>query len=242
MPEWWTYSPADLLMFSDDTYRRLFEIGNRRVWPLQIPVVAAGVAVMLLLRSDAQRARYAANSLLACAWLACAWTYFLKGYSTIHTFGGWFAMAFVAQAIGLSAWSALHSRVVTAHRVRDQAGVGIVGFAVVVQPLIGVLAGRPWSQVELFGLTPDPTVAATLGALLAVRGAAWMWAVPVGWSLFSGMTLFTLDAPDWFVLPLVALMTTILALARGKGEKGSGTDIDIAKDVASRVIADDRVP
>jgi hypothetical protein len=38
---------------------------------------------------------------------------------------------------------------------------------VLLYPLAGLLAGHPWTQVELFGITPEPTALATLGLLLA---------------------------------------------------------------------------
>jgi len=100
-------------------------------------------------------------------------------------------------------------------------GVTIVALAVVTQPLIGSLAGRPWAQAELFGLSPDPTVTATLGVLLAIpEGVWWLWVIPVAWSLFSGMTLRTLELPDAFVMPLVALLSVALAVARAR-QRGS---------------------
>ena len=40
-------------------------------------------------------------------------------------------------------------------------GLALFLFALVLQPLIGPLLGRPWAQVELFGLAPDPTVVGT---------------------------------------------------------------------------------
>lgn len=33
-------------------------------------------------------------------------------------------------------------------------------------PLVGLLAGHPWSQAEVFGVTPEPTALLTLGLLL----------------------------------------------------------------------------
>ena len=35
MPEWWTYSLSDFLMFSPRTYYRLFELHNAAIWPAQ---------------------------------------------------------------------------------------------------------------------------------------------------------------------------------------------------------------
>jgi hypothetical protein len=38
---------------------------------------------------------------------------------------------------------------------------------VVLYPLAGLAAGRPWSQAEVFGVMPEPTALASLGLLLA---------------------------------------------------------------------------
>ena len=34
-------------------------------------------------------------------------------------------------------------------------------------PLAGLLAGRPWTQAEVFGIAPEPTALVSLGLLLA---------------------------------------------------------------------------
>ena len=39
----------------------------------------------------------------------------------------------------------------------------------IVQPLVGLLAGRSLLQAEYFGVAPDPTATATLGVLLLAR-------------------------------------------------------------------------
>ena len=163
MPEWWTYSPSDFLMFSARTYYRLVELHNRRLWPAHL------------------------------------------------------AAAFAVQAIGLLCVAALGQRrdAPVGSRRFQRIGVTIVALAVVAQPLIGSLAGRPWMQGELFGLTPDPTVTATLGVLLAIPEGGWrLWVIPVAWSLFSGMTLWTLGSTDAFVMPLVALLSVVLGVSR----------------------------
>ena len=49
MFEWWAYQPSDLLMFSPQTYYRLFELYNAGLWPAQILTLAAGVAIAILM-------------------------------------------------------------------------------------------------------------------------------------------------------------------------------------------------
>ena len=72
----------------------------------------------------------------------------------------------------------------------------------------------------MFGLAPDPTAIGTLGLLLLfddgrerrlpplVRKAwlAVLWAVPAAWCLLTGITLWTLRAPEAIIAPLLALL------------------------------------
>ena len=47
MQEWWSYRPGDFLLFSPRTYWRLFQLANEALWPLQIPVLLIGAAILV---------------------------------------------------------------------------------------------------------------------------------------------------------------------------------------------------
>ena len=49
MPEWWTYSLSDFLLFSPRTYYRLIERHNLAVWPAQLLAFVLGLAIAFLL-------------------------------------------------------------------------------------------------------------------------------------------------------------------------------------------------
>jgi hypothetical protein len=120
-------------------------------------------------------------------------------------------------------------------------GLALLAFAVLLLPWTGWALGRPWQQAALFGLAPDATAVGTLGLLLVLQnvgreptahrqqvssrrpsGAAQFparvavasalpWVLPVAWCLVSAATLWTLRAPEAFVL----LALTGLAVATG---------------------------
>lgn len=76
---------------------------------------------------------------------------------------------------------------------RTRIGVALFVFALSVQPLGGLLAGRQWTQLEVFGVSPDPTAVATWGLLLAASRVNWLALVmPVLWCVLSGVTLSVL--------------------------------------------------
>jgi hypothetical protein len=96
--------------------------------------------------------------------------------------------------------------------MRQRAGLGLFLFALLLFPLIGPLLGRNWTQAELFGMAPDPTALATLGVLLAInlRHAGWLFPVPVAWCLVSGATLWAMDAPEFWIAPLLAVGSVLM--------------------------------
>lgn len=208
MSEWWTYSLSDLLMFSRATYFRLFELHNLALWPSQLLVVAAGVALFGCLWHGGPKAGRAAAVLLAVAWLHVAWRYLAQRYATIHTGAPYFAIAFVLQAV-LLFWLASRK---LAPRLTEPIGslgklaLAIALVALAVYPLLAPLGGRPWMEYELFGLAPDPTVALTLGALLLWRARWPLWIVPLLWCALSTATLMALQSGQAWMLPILAVL------------------------------------
>jgi hypothetical protein len=92
-------------------------------------------------------------------------------------------------------------------------GVAMFIFALTVQPLVGLLFRREWLQLEFFGMTPDPTVVATLGLLLAANRIHWIaLPIPLLWCLLDGVTLWLMNAADAFVLPGVALLVLLFTV------------------------------
>lgn len=221
MSEWWTYSLSDLLMFSKATYFRLFELHNTALWPAQLLALAAGIALVLCLLRGGDRAGRLAAVLLALAWLGVAWRYFVGSYATIHTAAPYFAIAFAVQAV-LLLWLASRraaSRLTPPVGTLARLALGIALLALLAFPLLAPLGGRPWTQAELFGLAPDPTVAFTLGALLLWRAHWMLWIVPLCWCAVTGATLMALGAAQAWVLPsagLLALAVGITARLRAR--------------------------
>jgi hypothetical protein len=219
MSEWWTYSLSDFLLFSPRTYYRLFELYNSAIWPLQIVALALGVAILglllrdVLLRDVVWRGR-AIAAMLAVCWLWIAWAYFLKRYQTINWAADYFAVGFAVEAL-LLIWVGIvrdRLRFLPSRDFIALAGLCIFLFALFIQPLIGPLAGRPWLQVELFGVAPDPTVVATLGVVVAAQRTHWeLLVIPLLWCAISGATLWTMQSPDALVVAAVAALTFVLA-------------------------------
>lgn len=216
MTEWWAYHPRDFLMFSPDTYYRLFELYNAAVWPAQVLALAAGVGIAALLIRPTPWAGRAVAVLLAAAWGFVAFAYFHERYASINLAAPYYAWAFAGQSGLLSIYAGLDRlRIETPARGIRRLGLGLVVLAVLVQPLAAPFTGRPWSGAELFGLAPDPTVAATLGVLLALARVPWLLLViPLLWCAVTGATLATMGSAEAPLMPALGVLTVALALYR----------------------------
>jgi len=49
MSEWWTYRPANFLLFAPRTYYRLFELYNSEIWPGQVLALLVGLVMLALM-------------------------------------------------------------------------------------------------------------------------------------------------------------------------------------------------
>jgi hypothetical protein len=206
-----SYRLHDLLMFSADTYYRLFELVNRRAWPA--PLIGGVLAVALLAAAITRRAARLGSALLALAFAAVALLYVRDGFAAIHWLGPWWLLGFLLQAaVGLVVVVALP------HGFKAEGAPRALGLAVMTAGVawpLGSLALRPsaW-QAEVAGLAPDATALLALGWWLCLqpprRVAALLLPLPLAWCLFSGATLWAMQQPHALALPLAGLLTSLV--------------------------------
>jgi hypothetical protein len=218
MTDWWSYEPRDLLMFSPDVYYRHFELNNAALWPAQVLAVGAFLASLVLILRRSPWAGHVTAGLLAGAWAVVAIAYFHARYAAINLAAPYYCWAFAAQAVLLLIGGVVFGRLsYTARRTWPQyAGLALLVFALFLQPLIGLFAGRPWTGAELAGIAPDPTVLATLGAVLAADRVRWeLLPIPLLWCAVTGATLATMESPEALLMPVAGAATLVAAMYRG---------------------------
>jgi hypothetical protein len=194
MGEWASYSLADFLMFSPATWWRLVARYNEALWPMQLLACAAGLA--LLRPAGASRERRAALLLLAAAWAWVGWGFHWQRYAEIFLGAPWLAAACGLQAALLLAAAASLRDAALPGRGARRAGLALVLLGLLAYPLLARAGGRPWSELEVFGVMPEPTALVTLGWLLATPGAPWQRAalalLPLASLLVGSATRWTL--------------------------------------------------
>jgi hypothetical protein len=223
MPEWWTYRLSDLLLFSPRTYYRMFELYHGGVWPFHVIVLASGVSIVLLARRKETWAQRTIAVVLAAWWLWVGVAFHLNRYATINWSAKYFAALFVIQALLLAWYGAARGgfRLELPRSTVHRMAAGLLVIAVI-YPIFGKLAGREWNQVELLGLTPDPTAIGTLALLgLSVPGSPRpLFIIPVIWCLIGAATLWALGSPETWVVIFSGLAGFLFAIRKPRASPG----------------------
>ena len=198
MDEWLSYSLHDLLIFSPESYFRLFERSNQAFWPFQLPLIAVSLLMLYLVTTRSVRAGVFVSLILCVFWLLSGWWFIEQYYSEINTIAEWYLLLFIVEALLLLMYGLYVALRKTAHvPVKDSMlglGLGIAAYALFIHPLLVWLSGREWRAVELIGIAPDATAIATAGFILALGGSRLrhgLLVIPIVWMFISGFTYST---------------------------------------------------
>ena len=232
---WASYALSDFLMFSPASYFRRFELANAELWPAQVLLIAmAGLLVWLTGQRKPQSGLWIAL-ILAIAWGLTAGVFLHRHYAQINLAADWMALGFLIEALmlfGFALCRACRERVFGHSPVNLwHPGMLLLLYSLLVHPLVGLIAGRNWQGIELFGIAPDATVLATLGILLTgLRKASWvLLPIPLAWCIVSALTYLAMGyvygaAP--LVLSIVALVASV-SLQISKRPKWAGDNGDL---------------
>jgi hypothetical protein len=194
--EWWTYTLGDFLMFSPATYWRLVENYNRDVWPAQLAGVMAGIVALALTLSRREGAAQLQAVLLAAAFVWVGWAFHWQRYAAINWAARYFAFAFWAQAVLLVVLTLLPSKdAVEPNGAFQKIGWFLALAGLVLYPLGSAWDGKVWSQIEVFGVSPEPTALFGLGLILTNQRPPppvfrWLLAIIPAASLLVGAATF----------------------------------------------------
>jgi hypothetical protein len=218
MPDWFTYRLSDFLLFSPRTYYRMFELYHGQIWPIHLLVLASVITIAVLLRREEEWGDRVIAGLLAVWWVWVGIAFHLQRYAAINWAARYFAILFAIQALLLVWYGVVGGRLrfVISREAPAYMGVGLLVFALAFEPVAGRMAGRSWQQVEVIGLTPDPTAIATLAflALSTARPHRVLLVIPVAWCAIGAATLWALGSGEAWVVLVAGLAGVVLAIRR----------------------------
>lgn len=194
-----------MLPFTRDEFLNVFEAYNEAVWPAQPIALGLGLAVLVLMLLGDDRYQRLIAALLGVMWIWTAVAYHWLFFSEINSAAVAFGFMFLIQGLLFLLFAfrrKLEYRFRWRAGVRTFGGVVLIGYALVMYPLIDLMT-LTWPRSPAFGVSPCPLTMFTLGLLLLVdeRPPLWLWIVPLAWSLIGGTAAFLLGLPqDWGLL------------------------------------------
>ena len=194
MSEITSYSLSDFILFSGKVYYRQFEFYNQAIWPLHLIAIVFSFVIIFALWKKPTWAGRVIAILLAVSWLWVAWAFLYKRFYQIHVVADWYAIGFVLQA-GLLTWYGViknQFRLFEESQTRINIGLVLLFISLIIYPFIAFITGRSWLQFEMFSLTPDPTVLATIAILVLCKASRVLYIIPIMWLVISGMTLIVM--------------------------------------------------
>ncbi len=207
--------------FTAGEFFEVFRRYNEAVWPLQFLLVAAGLVVVVLAIRSHRNAGRIAMLVMALLWVWTGVVYHFAFFRHINPAASLFGGVSVVQA-ALFVWLGTREKRVTV-RVRHD-GVGATGallilYALVLYPVVGLLAGHRYPAVPTFGV-PCPTTIFTLGLLLWAEPALprKVVIIPALWSGIATVAAVQLGVPEDFGLTIAAMIAVPIILFSRRGE------------------------
>lgn len=205
--------------FTTEQFLGVFVAYNAAIWPAQLVMSVLGLVAVAALWFEQRRSLRLILSILALMWLWMAIGYHLLFFSRINPAAVIFAAFFGLQATLLGA-CAFASPALSFRPRRDltsRIGGTVIAYALLVYPVLGVLAGHGLMAGPMFGVAPCPTTIFTIGILLLVRGGwvVWLSVVPVLWSVVGLAAALQLGMFEDLALPVAGVLL-LIALAHSR--------------------------
>lgn len=201
--------------FTIDEFLGVFVAYNAAIWPAQIAAYILGLAAIVAVWRGRPLPCRLVLAILALMWTWNGIGYHYLFFSAINPTAEYFAGFFVLQALLLASAAVVPKSV--SFRIgrdfRSVAGFAFATYAMLIYPVLGVLAGHGLMAGPMFGVAPCPTVIFTIGLLLLARGrwVVWLSVIPFLWSLVGLAAALQLGIPEDFGLPIagIALMAAL---------------------------------
>ena len=201
------------LPFTVEQFVDVFAQYNVAMWPAPLVLTALAALCLLAMFAGLRSRGLLISAILGVLWLWLALAYHWAFFSRINPLAGAFAAASIAGAL-LFLWHGVHRRGLEFGwhaRPMDWVGAALVGYALLVYPVLNALTGHRYPGTPTFGL-PCPTTLFSIGVL------AWLEApyprsvlvVPMLWCLVGVQAAFLLDMQADLALAPAALTALVL--------------------------------
>jgi Family of unknown function (DUF6064) len=200
--------------FTVEQFLGVFVAYNAAIWPTQIGAYVLGLVAIGAVWSRRPMDSRLILSILAATWALNGIGYHFLFFTTINPAAKLLAGLFVVQAIlfAAGAMAANGIRFEIGRDLRSFAGVAVIAYAMLIYPILGILAGHGLWAGPMFGVAPCPTTIFTIGMLLLARGkwVVWLSIIPLLWPLVGLAAALQLGIREDYGLPVAGAALLIV--------------------------------
>jgi hypothetical protein len=207
------------LPFTSEQFFEVFSRYNLDVWPVQIVLILAALAAVLLVLVRRSFADRLISAILSVLWLWTGVAYHIAFFSAINKAAYGFGLLFVIGSLLFFLAGVVKRKMQFSLQdiPRRVIGYTLMIFAIVVYPLLSGLFGHGYPAMPTFGL-PCPTTIFTVGllCLLAKPYPKYILIVPILWSVIGSQAVLFLGVYQDLGLLLAGLVGVFL-MVNSKG-------------------------
>ncbi len=196
MEDLFSYRLTDFLMFSEQTYWRLFSRYNQSIFPLPLLSLAFGLYCLYAFVAFKKIVIKPLLMLIALAWLWIGFRFFGQLYSEINVYAGYLAVLFWLQGLLLLSRS---FKTVTYHAWFRHPFERYIGWvlwimALLMLPLFEILLGKSMNATSSFALTPDSIAIVSIALVLILNIKPWWVLAAALWLMISTLTYWAMGS------------------------------------------------
>lgn len=203
------------LPFTSRQFFEVFAAYNIAVWPAQVFLNLAALLALWWITLNRTSANRRVAMILVLLWVWMAVAYHFAFFASINKAAWAFGVLFMVGA-AVFVWEGVvkgRLHFTAPHDRRGWAGLVLIGYSMLVYPLLGSLFGHAYPATPTFGL-PCPTTIFTIGVLMQARRPAPLrvFIVPILWSLIGSFAVFGLGVYQDAGLLVAAAAAVVAAL------------------------------
>jgi hypothetical protein len=198
--------------------------------------LALAIVMVWLAARPERRSDRMISLFLAGVWTWAGVAYLILSHGPVNPAGYLFGALFVAQGLLFLHAGVVRHRLAFAPR-RDAFGIVgavLIGYALVLYPLIGIAVGHRFPVAPSFGV-PCPTTIFTFGILLwtAGRVPGWLLAIPALWAIVGAPAALSWGVWQDVAMPAGAIVAVVMIIARNRRQPLSPAETAEREDLAA---------
>lgn len=211
------------LPFTTEEFKSVFININQMIWPAQIFIYLAALAVIFILLIKGRWKNRIISAVLCAAWIGMGIVFFMGSFSKIEPNAKIFGILFIIQGAFFGLYGLLAGGLEFKLNKKKESlpSWGLFLYSILLYPLIGIAVGQRFPALPLLLMAPCPTVIFTFAIFLSSRRRlpVLLIIIPFFWSIVGLGAAINFDVPQDYGLFLSGIITLLVILKRNRNFK-----------------------